>query len=132
MAAIGSAMNAPMKPPSWPPISSAKMTSNGLMRSAWPNTCGATTWPSSCCRTVKAMISHTASSGLSLSAAITTGGIAPMAGPTYGISSAKPYQAPKPTAYVLPSGKIPSEPNRNRSSPALVPMITLNRSWPRT
>ena len=39
-----------------------------------------------------------------------------MAGPTYGISSAKPYQAPNATAYVLPSGKIPSEPRTHSIS----------------
>ena len=102
------------------------------MRSAWPKTFGATTWPSSCCSTVKAMISQTASSGSSLSAAMTTGGNAPIAGPMYGISSAKPNHAPNATAYVLPSGKIPSEPSTHSISPALVPMIRLNRNWPRT
>ena len=40
--------------------------------------------------------------------------------------------APKATAYVLPSGKIPSEPSTHSISPALVPMIRLNRNWPRT
>ena len=104
-------MNAPTKPAICPPSSSAKITSSGLIRSAWPNTFGATTWPSSCCSAVKAMISQTASIGLSLSAAITTGGNAPIAGPTYGISSAKPNHAPNAIAYVLPSGKIPSEPS---------------------
>ena len=63
IAAIGSAMNAPMKPAIRPPTSSAKITSSGLIRSAWPNTFGATTWPSSCCSTVNAMISQTASIG---------------------------------------------------------------------
>ena len=72
---------------------------------------GATTWPSICCSAVKAMISQTASSGLSLSAAISTGGKPPIAGPMYGISSAIPNQTPNATAYVLPSGKIPSEPS---------------------
>ena len=33
-----------------PPSSSAKITSSGLIRSAWPKTCGATTWPSICWR----------------------------------------------------------------------------------
>ena len=75
-------MNAPMKPAICPPSSKAKITSSGLSCSAWPNTLGATTWPSSCWSAVKAMISHTASSGLSLSAAMTTGGKAPIAGPT--------------------------------------------------
>ena len=125
-------MNAPTKPASCPPISSAKITRIGLIRSAWPKTFGATTWPSSCCRIVKAMISQTASIGLSLSAAITTGGKPPTAGPTYGISSAKPNQAPNAIAYVLPSGKIPTEPRKNSIRPALVPMIRLNRTCPRT
>ena len=31
-----------------PPTSSAKITSSGLIRSAWPKICGATTWPSIC------------------------------------------------------------------------------------
>ena len=50
----------------------------------------------------------------------------------YGISSANPYQAPNATAYVLPSGKIPSEPRIHSSTPALVPMISENSSCPRT
>ena len=78
------------------------------------------------------MISQTASIGVSLSAAIRTGGKAPMIGPTYGISSAKANHAPKAIAYVLPSGKIPSEPRTNSIRPALVPMIRLNSNWPRT
>ena len=40
IAAIGSAMNAPRNPYSWPPSSSAKITSSGLMRSACANTFG--------------------------------------------------------------------------------------------
>ena len=63
------------------------------------------------------MISHTASIGLSLSAAMTTGGRPPTAGPTYGISSAKPNHAPKATAYVLPSGKIPEQAEREQHRP---------------
>ena len=125
-------MNAPMKPYSWPPSSSAKITSSGLMRSAWPNTFGATTWPSSCCSAVNAIVSHSASIGSPLNSAISTGGPAPIAGPMYGISSANAYQAPNASAYVLPSGKMPSEPSTHSSTPALVPMIAENSTCPRT
>ena len=89
-------------------------------------------WPSICCSAVNAIVSHSASSGSPLNSAISTGGPAPIAGPTYGISSANPYQAPKNSAYVLPSGKMPSEPSTHSITPALVPMISENRSWPRT
>ena len=60
------------------------------MRSACANTVGATTWPSICCSAVNAITSQTASSGSSLNSATTSAGAAPIAGPTYGISSAKP------------------------------------------
>ena len=93
---------------------------------------GATMWPSICCSAVNAITSHSASSGSPLKSAIITGGNAPIAGPMYGISSANPYQAPNATAYVLPSGKTPSEPSTHSSTPALVPMISENSSWPRT
>ena len=36
------------------------------------------------------------------------------------------------SAYVLPSGKIPTEPRIHSKTPALVPMISENSSWPRT
>jgi hypothetical protein len=121
-----------MNPYTCPPSSSAKITSSGLMRSAWENTVGATTWPSICCSAVKAMVSHTASSGSPLNSAMSTGGAAPIAGPTYGISSANPYHAPKKIAYVLPSGNTPSDPITHSSNPALVPMISENRNCPRT
>ena len=81
---------------------------------------------------MNAIVSHSASSGSPLNSAISTGGPAPIAGPTYGISSANAYQAPKNSAYVLPSGKMPSEPSTHSITPALVPMISENRSWPRT
>src|SRR4029079_16469301 len=74
-------MNAPMKPYICPPSSSAKITSSGLMRSAWPNTLGATTWPSICCSAVNMIDSHSASSGSPQNSAITRGGKAPTAGP---------------------------------------------------
>ena len=74
-------MNAPMKPYICPPSSSAKITSSGLMRSAWPNTFGATMWPSICCSAVNMIASHSASSGSLLKSAIITGGKAPTAGP---------------------------------------------------
>jgi hypothetical protein len=44
------------------------------------------------------IISHTASIGLSENSAISTGGAAPIAGPMYGINSAKPNHAPKTSA----------------------------------
>ena len=102
------------------------------MRSACEKTVGATMWPSICCSAVKASVSHRASSGSPLNSAISTGGKAPIAGPTYGISSATANQAPKKRAYVLPSGKMPSEPSTHSSRPALVPMISEKRSCPRT
>ena len=121
-----------MKPYTWPPSRSAKITSSGLIRSACENTVGATMWPSICCSPVNAIVSHSASSGSPLNSASSTGGAAPIAGPTYGISSANANQAPKNSAYVLPSGKIPSDPSTHSSTPALVPMISENSSWPRT
>ena len=108
------------------------MTSSGLIRSACEKTVGATMWPSICCSAVNAIVSQSASSGSPPTSAISTGGAAPIAGPTYGISSANPYQAPKNSAYVLPSGNIPSEPSTHSINPALVPMISENRNWPRT
>ena len=113
-------------------MSSAKITRMGLIRSAWENTVGATMWPSICCSAVNMIASHTASSASPLNRATTIGGSAPIAGPTYGISSAKPYQAPNTSAYVLPSGKTPNAPITHSAMPALVPMITENRSCPRT
>ena len=68
------------------------------MRSACPNTFGATMWPSICCSAVNAITSHSASSGSGLNSAIMTGGNAPTAGPMYGISSAKPKNAPNANA----------------------------------
>ena len=52
------------------------------MRSACPNTFGATMWPSICCSAVNMIVSHSASSGSPLNSAIITGGKAPTAGPT--------------------------------------------------
>ena len=68
------------------------------------------------------IVSQSASAGLSENSAIRTGGAAPIAGPTYGISSAKPNQAPKTSAYVLPSrehAERPRDPQHQprRSSP---------------
>ena len=68
------------------------------MRSAWAKTFGATTWPSSCCSAVKAMTSHSASIGSPPNSAARIGGAAPIAGPMYGISSAKPKNAPNASA----------------------------------
>ena len=106
------------------------MTSSGLIRSACENTVGATMWPSICCSTVNMIVSHSASSGLSENSAMSTGGAAPIAGPTYGISSAKPKNAPKTSAYVLPSGNTPSEPMIQSITPALVPMISREQQLP--
>ena len=69
-----------------------------MIRSAWEKTAGATMWPSICCSAVNMIVSHSASSGSPENSAIRTGGAAPIAGPTYGISSAKPNQAPKTSA----------------------------------
>ena len=45
----------------------------------------------------------------------------PIAGPTYGISSAKPNHAPNAIAYVLPSGKIPTSRAGTASAPRWCP-----------
>ena len=108
------------------------MTSSGLMRRACEKTAGATMWPSICCSAVNMIVSHNASSGSPEKSAISTGGAAPIAGPMYGISSANPNQAPKTSAYVLPSGKMPIVPMIQSAIPALVPMMIEKSSWPRT
>ena len=74
------------------------MTSSGLIRSACEKTVGATMCPSICCSTVNMIASQSASTGLSEKSATNSGGAAPIAGPTYGISSAKPKNAPKTRA----------------------------------
>ena len=73
------------------------MISSGLMRSEWPNTCGATTWPSSCWSARNSSATQTALSGSSNSAT-RIGGIAPSTGPMYGMSSISPKKAPKNSA----------------------------------
>ena len=63
-------------------MSRAKITSSGLIRSACEKTVGATMWPSICCSAVNMIVSHRASSPSPLKSAISTGGAAPIAGPT--------------------------------------------------
>ena len=43
-----------------------------------------------------------------------------------------PKNSPNANAYVRPSGKIPSTPKIHSATPALVPMMRLKSSWPRT
>jgi len=38
-------------------------TISGLMRRLWPNTCGATTWPSNCCSATSSSTTQTALTG---------------------------------------------------------------------
>ena len=59
------------------------------MRSDTRNTCGATKWPSSCCRAMNNRTTHTALIGLANSAT-STAGRGPMIGPTYGMNSISP------------------------------------------
>ena len=61
----------------------------GLIRSEIRNTCGATTWPSSCCSPTNRRISQRALIG-SLKSATSTAGSGPMIGPMYGMNSISP------------------------------------------
>ena len=60
------------------------------------------------------------------------GGIAPSQGPRYGISSITATQAPNSTAYVSAPSTSPIVPRIQSPIPALVPMISERRTWPRT
>ena len=67
------------------------------MRSECPNTCGATTWPSSCWSATNSSATQIALIG-SWNSATRIGGSAPRIGPMYGISSISPKKTPKNSA----------------------------------